>query len=217
MQGYWRLESDGTDSSANGYTLTTTSAPSYVSAQFGNGADFELGSSNFLSIANASCANLEIAQNKTYMCWIKPESIPGTNMYVMAKSDASITSLTGLRINATTGVPTFISSGLTPNELAADSGLSAGTWYFLAGVHDYTNSLLKIWVNGTKKQVSVSGTSTDTNGDFAIGRLGAYAGATVYYFDGIVDDAAVFNRALTDAEVTAIYSDTATPRISVIV
>ncbi len=154
LQAYYRLEADGTDDSPNGYDLTGT-APDYVSAKFGNGGDFEATSSNYLSIANASCPNLEISGSQSWGCWIKPETLPASAMRVMAKKINE----RGIYINS--GVPTFQIIGLTTNTAVASSeSLSTGLWYFVVGVYDSSNSKLKIWVNGTKTEVTASGSST---------------------------------------------------------
>lgn len=211
MQGYWRLESDGADSSGNGYTLSGT-APTYAAGQFNNGADFELSSTQYITIANASCANLEITGAKTYVGWFKFESHTA-DTYPMAKCDAGLTALTGIRYSTTNGIG-FLSSGLTTNtEVNSTVQPTNGVWYHVAGV--YTGSKLQIYVNGSLTEVNATGSSTDTNGDFSIGRLGGVT--TNYYFDGVADDCAVFDRALTEAEVLSMYNDTSSSKVILIV
>ena len=199
LQGYWRLE-NANDTSDNSYNLTGT-APSYVSAKFSNGGDFESGSSNYLNIADASCANLEISGSQTWCGWIKAESI--AQMAVMGKSDSGATAWAGLYVNVTTGTVGFNLNGLTGAQITSDVAIVAGSWYFVAGVYDSSAGLNKVFVNGTKKEAVASGTHTHSDGDFSIGRLGAFS--SNWYFDGVIDDCAIFNRALTDTEINALY------------
>jgi hypothetical protein len=208
LQGYWRLEADGTDSSVNGYTLTGTD-PAFVAGKFGNGGDFELGSSQYLQRADADCANLEIAGSQTWGCWIKPETVvTATRLTAMSKRDTSNTGKY-LRISSTQNVQ-FGLTGLTTNAVVTSSGtVSTGTWYFLCGIYDSINTKLKIYIDTTKTEVTASGSATDSDANFAIGAEKSGVGdAAAYFFDGIIDDAFVFNRALSDAEVLALYNGT---------
>lgn len=202
LQGYWRLESDGSDETDNNYDLTTTSAPSYVAGKFNNGGDFELDSSNFLSIAEASCTNLAVAGDQTWGCWVKFETINGCAMMGKAKSDAS--QWGSLRLSESH--PTFSLMGThVPSQVIGSGTVSTGTWYFICGVYDKTNSKFKVWQNGTKTEVTVTTAGVyNSGGDFGIGRMGNFTGWP--YFDGIIDDAFFFNRALTDAEVGELYN-----------
>ena len=39
LQGYWRFEGNGDDTSSNNYDLTAVNSPSYDTGQFGSGVD----------------------------------------------------------------------------------------------------------------------------------------------------------------------------------
>ena len=74
----------------------------------------------------------------------------------------------------------------------------------MVGIYDSANTKLKVWLNDVKTEVTASGSTSSAGTEaFSLGRAGAYAGD---YFDGIIDDAFVFNRALTDAEVLSLYN-----------
>jgi hypothetical protein len=204
LQGYWRLEADGTDSGPNGYNLTVTNAPAFVSAVFGSGVDLENtgGEDKYLSVADASCANLEIAGSQSWCAWVKLESYTG-NERILSKFGAGTEKnlwVTGTQKFA------FTLAGLTTNTTAiGTTNAATGSWFFVVGVYDSANSLIKIYVNAVMEtDETASGSATDTNGVFAIGRKG---GTDSNYFDGIVDDVAIFNRALTAAEITYLYTN----------
>ena len=115
MQGYWRLEANGNDSSANGYNLAGT-APTHTTGKFGNGADFESASSQYISIANASCPNLAITGSRTLSAWIKVESITASNQGIISKLGES-NAYRGyvLRVSGTTGKVAIGITSLTTN------------------------------------------------------------------------------------------------------
>ena len=206
LQAYYRLEADGTDDSPNGYDLTEVNTPTYVAGKFGNGADLELSSSQYLSIAAGSEVNIDITGSQSWGCWIKPESLTQQG-HIMGYCDVGLTNFKGFYFDSSDYTPRFALTGLTTtlNIKSSTGTISTGTWYFLCGVYDSANSKLKIFVNGTKTEATASGSAVLSAGEFCIGRWGAY---TTLNFDGIIDDAFIFNRALTDAEVTKLYTTT---------
>ncbi len=87
-------------------------------------------------------------------------------------------------------------------EMAA--GAVAGTWYLLVGTYDGAN--IRLYVNSV-----LAATTADTSGAYAVG--GIYAGfgadgpsaSNKTWFYGTADEAAVWTRALTQAEITSLY------------
>ncbi|MDX3192208.1 glycoside hydrolase family 2 TIM barrel-domain containing protein [Streptomyces sp. MN03-5084-2B] len=78
-------------------------------------------------------------------------------------------------------------------------------WYHLVGVRDAASGTLKLYVDGqlaATKSVCLGEAST---GHTVIGR-GKYGGGPVDYLDGAVDQVHVYDRALSDADVSALYS-----------
>lgn len=200
LQGYWRFESNYTDSSSNGYTLTGNNSPTDVTGKFNNGKQFASASSQSASIANASCANLEITGSQTWSCWFKKTS--GTSQAILSKSNSGATVLRRLYVEATSK----ISFAITPiGQVDSSNTIADGVWSHICGVYDSAASKLKIFVDGVKTEVAGSGSGTASTGDFAVAKDGS--NSTPSYANGIVDDVAVFNRALTDAEVLVLYNN----------
>ncbi len=207
LRGYWRLESNFTDSGPSGYNLTGVNTPTDVAGKFGNGKDFEASSSQRAGIADASCPNLEISGSQTWMCWVKPEALTSYQS-PMSKNDSGNTNPHRFLVSDDAGgVVYFDMSGLTTNTQVNSGALTIknGVWSHLVGVYDSAASKLRIYVNGALGgELTASGSAADSNGDFVIGGDGATG---IRYFDGIVDDAAIFNRALTHAEILSIYRE----------
>jgi hypothetical protein len=86
-------------------------------------------------------------------------------------------------------------------DLTDESAPSIGTWYFVVCVHDSVNDLIKISVNdSTFKTTALSGGVFNTSEDFAIGRRANK------YFNGQVDGAFFYDKALTQDQVSALYN-----------
>ncbi len=162
--------------------------------------DLESSSSQYASIADASCPNLEISGSQTWECWVKLESLPAANMAFMGKSESTAAGWAGLYYN--TGTPNtfrFHLHGLTTSSLIGSIATPvAGVWTHVAGVYD--GSTLKIYINGElDNSTAASGNHTDSNGNFAIGRLGVYT--LNWYYDGLIRNARVWNVARTQQQI----------------
>jgi len=81
-----------------------------------------------------------------------------------------------------------------------------GNWHHAVGVYDGTNAY--IYVDGVLKATQGgSGINSSNDVSFYIGMGSAGAGA-ISYFNGLIDEVAIYNRALTPAEITDIYNNT---------
>jgi hypothetical protein len=180
----------------------------FVTGKFGKGIDLESTSSQYAYIAAASCPNLRIVGAQTWVAWMNLESLAdGSNHRTIAGvlDPAGAHSYVLLRGSVvTTQKVDFGIAGLSAT-VSSDANPPTGEWVFIAARFNGTNELA-LWVNGTKKTQAVTGSQTAWNGDegFGLGIAGGYA--ATQYMDGIVDDLAVFSKALTDNEISGIYS-----------
>lgn len=209
IEGLWNLnEASGnaTDLSSNGYTLTdTNTVTSSSDGLMASNRFFTVANSECFTIADASCANLEIAGSKTYFAWVKPSAI-GINQTIMSKSKSDNTIRNMLVYVNTSNTVTVICEGLTTNTtVTSDVILEANKWYFIAARYDSVGTTLSVWVNGIKKSVTASGSGTDTNGPFEIGRANSGAGL---YWGGIIANVGVLSVALTDLQLKRLFAAT---------
>lgn len=201
LQGYWRLEGDYTDASPNAYTLTPNNTPVFTTGQFGQGLDLESGSSQSATIAHASCPNLETIGDQTFMFWFKPESV-GSQQTLMAKTDSGADSGRMVGMNGSGNI-FFGSFKSGDDQFVTNTSviLNAGKWYHIVAVYRSSGQAVTLFVNGVKVTGSFTRAMVADTGSFAIGKLGDLT----EYTDGVIDDAAFFNRALADSEVLGLY------------
>ncbi|WP_249714917.1 LamG-like jellyroll fold domain-containing protein [Rhizomonospora bruguierae] len=82
----------------------------------------------------------------------------------------------------------------------------AGVWVHLAGVYDGGLGQLRIYVNGVlNNTVNVSFTPFASSGPLLVGRT-LRQGQLVDQWIGGIDDVAVFQGAMTDADVVSLYN-----------
>lgn len=206
IEGLWPLNEpsgNALDLSSNGYNLTDTNTVAASSdGLMASARDFESGNSEYFTIADGSAPNLELTGSQTMFGFVKLESI-GSSIAIIGKSQTTTYRLLQVYLDNTAQI---LIPGLTTNtQILSDVKLEAGKWYFICGVYDSLSSKLKIWVNGIKKEVTASGTSTDTNGSFNIGRTG---GTTPNYFDGLIQNVGVLSVALSDTQVKKLLAMT---------
>lgn len=211
IEGLWPLnEASGNalDLSDNAYNLTDTNTVAASSdGLMSSVRDFELANTEYFTVADASAPNLEIAGSQTWFAFVKPETASTAGHCFLGKSNATTYKLLQIQTNGISqaGVG-FQLAGLTTNTIViSDVSLEAGKWYFVCGVYDSANSKLKVWVNGIKKEVTASGSATDTNGTFNLGRTG---GTSPNYYDGLIQNACVLSVALTDNQVKKLFAAT---------
>ncbi len=103
-----------------------------------------------------------------------------------------------------------VQAGGTTDTLIASSGaLSANQWNFAAATYDQTTGSMQLYLNGTlvgSKTHSTGGAvNTDPTQTVMIG-----ANPNGYgYFDGRIDEVAVFDKAISQSQLQAIYNSTA--------
>lgn len=201
LEALYTLNNVYTDLSSNAYTLTASGSPTFSDdGMMAKALDLEASSSQY---ATGAAANAKLTGSQTWFALIKPESVSGGNFNIMGFRDSDGTEPKFLSI-LTSGKVEFNLNGLSTDRVSSDVILQAGKWYMVTGVYDSANSLLKIWVNGIKKQTSSSGSSgQSTSNNLSIGRHGDQASD---YYDGLIQYAGVLSTALTDAQVKRLWS-----------
>ena len=168
-------------------------------------ADFERGNAEYLSIADAAQAGLDITGDITILAWIKPESnVIGTivGKYATAPQHGYL-----FYVNTGPVIQCILSPDGT-NDTTAIGGttLDLGEWYHVAVVYNGTD--IRIYVNGVldangaENPYAYTGGIYDSSTQFELG----HRVASSNYYDGLMDEVAVFNRALSADEVADIFN-----------
>ncbi len=214
-----------TDRSANAYSALETggtipSSATVPSGYAGTSRDFEADDTEYLLCNALSCPNLSIAganQPISLVAWIKNEAITdAADQIIMGKYIATGSNRSYLLGMSASPANTFgfwfylSSDGGSTNKLELSStgtSYTSGTWYHIAAVYNDTD--LRIYVNGsldcTPGTYSLGIFDSGNQAWFLVGAKDSTT--TTDYFDGLIDEVGVFNRALTSAEVANIYNN----------
>jgi hypothetical protein len=91
----------------------------------------------------------------------------------------------------------------TPLGINSISTFNANTWYFIA--FTYNGSMLDIYVNGQLDKSLATTQGIGSPASFATG-IGHSNGAGGFWWNGLISDVRLYNRALSAAEIQAIYN-----------
>ena len=187
------------------------SGSAFTPPVFSNNYSIELdGLSDYVSVADNN--NLSFGDSVTdspfsISSWVKMDTT--TNFAICSKYSTA---------NILEYQFTFVSGGrlmfrLFDNQstvrigrMTADISANVGSWTNLVATYDGSSTLagLKIYVNGTRADVtdSATGSYTSMHNTTAPFEIGKYSTS---YADGLIDETAVFNSELSQSDVTSIY------------
>jgi hypothetical protein len=188
------------DASGNGITLTDNNTVGSGVGRFNNAADFERSNSEYLSAANPTSLKF-LATSFSVVLSVKPESITTDNGLVH-KGNFS----TGWVLNYKQGDSGTLQLYFGSSVVASVTGvgMTAGNWYTIAVIFDDSANTVVFRVNKSTLATVTSVTSNPSDGTarFGIGERGSDSGAEGW--DGLIDDVALFSRAISVAEADDI-------------
>jgi uncharacterized repeat protein (TIGR02543 family) len=151
-------------------------------------------------------ATLDISDRFTLQSWINPASVPeGAGAAVISKVGGGGGN-NGYQLGITSSFAPFCQFNASGEGWPANS-LTAGTvaqnaWTHIACTYD--NDTLKIYVNGLLAGSKVVGAKSVINSSSTL-RISGDDNNHVF-FNGLIDEPQIYNRALSDAEVLSVYS-----------
>jgi hypothetical protein len=215
LVSWWDANGDYEDI-VSGFHGTPQGSVSTTAGYIGDAFSFERDNAGD-SIAVGNPVELaSLSAGVTLEAWINLESIPSTGQTADLRPYGVISKWNqtaggdsyGLNVTNNGAGATLaggIGNGVSDPGILGGA-LSVSTWHHVAMTYDTTTDLNKLYLDGVEV-----GSRTRANGILAssvgvsIGR--ETGGATPRYFDGLIDDARVYNRALSGAELDAIHDN----------
>lgn len=202
LVGYWKMDEtswNGTageakDASGNGNNGVAVGGAITGNGKFGSGGIFD-GSNDYVNIGNL--ANFQFIHSDSFSMstWVRTNDTSGFE-HIIGKTYGNY------RLAKNNGALSF---RIDSNGLVAEtpSILNTTDWFHVVTVYDGATKNAKVYVNG-KQEASVTNISTDWTAVDANFQIGNSQGES-YYFNGNIDEARVYNRALSPAEVGKLY------------
>lgn len=224
--GYWNFDEGSgsqtqvTDTStpgnyANG-TWATGVGEHWVSGYINKAAQFNVGANNDTINVLTNNSKLQTPLPITFSAWIKPTELgskyilslgPFNSIYrgatlTIVNNGGNWVAAVNFGDGGGTGLSNYMSkSGSTP--------LTTNKWYHIAGVIRGPNDM-DIYVNGQLDTGTYSGTGRNLSYHSSFSDNSSIGSAPnapdTYKFKGLIDEAVIYNSALTQAEVTNLYT-----------
>jgi hypothetical protein len=208
LVGWWPFNGNANDESGNGNHGTVNGAT--MTADRNGSADSAYsfdGMNDFIS----ATPTLPISSSpRTVSCWFST-----TEGVIPSSQYPEIQTMTGWG-NASSGAvifpqqvlaPTgraYFESGSSANQLFSQNPVNDGQWYNVVTTYEGPGTRVKIYIDGIIQDSSSAITLGTVNSYFGIGNA-PWANVP---FKGQLDDIAIYNRALTQEEITALYTGT---------
>lgn len=191
----------GLDTSGNNNHLTISGGAASGTGKFGNGLELDNALSSML---NGTINGLPIGNSSyTIASFINPDSAGnwGAGGVIGWGNYFNNNQVNALRLNGNSSVHNY----WWANDLTAHPGFDLTTgsgsngWHFLAATYNAATDVHNIYIDNTLVATRISaGPNVGSTDNFAIGRtIGSE------FFDGQLDNTAIWNTALTAAELSA--------------
>jgi len=217
--GAWYMNSAGdaaeVDRSGEGNNLGETSGDTIAqssdvpSSYSGNSKDLESTETEYLYHADGLDTDINGAnQSITFAAWIKPENDTTANMYIVSKWDNADGSrqYSLFYSDSNDRFQCNISNdGADWTESFGTTGISYATWVHIACVYNDTD--VRLYVNGVLDSNGADNPAAHTTGIFNGDQSFRVGGENAdLYFDGLIDEVIIFDRALDAFEILEMYN-----------
>jgi len=202
LMGLWHFD-DGSaivaDSSGNGNTCTLVNSPSWVDGRFGSALSFS--GSNYINCGSGASL-LSFTGPITLEAWIYPAGGAGV-VLLKGKSGAFWEYGTSAGVNS-------LSATFTDSDLAASSiTLPVNKWSQIVVVYEGAagNWTVKYYINGVLKDTKTTTWSRYGDGTSVLSMGAVYASSPYSFFNGRIDEVAIWNRALSPSDIQKLYTN----------
>ena len=214
LAAYWSFDSSSNFNvpDVGGSTLTKGNGASWsASGKFGGALSLNGGSQSLYDTSSPSY--LPVGNSSyTQSVWFKPDVVSGTGGLVGWGDYGSSRRTNALRLYENSGGFRHYWWGADLDCTGTQCPISTGTWYHVASTWDGTTR--KLFVNGVLKRSDTPGANNATAANFHIGKT-----CCSEFFSGLIDDVAIYTRALSAGEVaelanSSIPTNSAVPAVS---
>ncbi len=213
LVGWWGFNGNANDESGNANNGTVNGA-TVTTDRFGNSnsAYSFNGSSNYINVGN----NINFNNSSfTISAWIKPASVPSNTFSAIVSTlgfnasapfkGVEMNFWNTLRLTCQMGDNT-IWSGIDGSITTQTQAFQLNQWYYC--VITFDNTTLKMYLNNVIiGSANITSFLSNVNSPVLFGARGQYPNPQIgAYYNGVIDDIGIWNKALTPTEISNLYS-----------
>ncbi len=206
LVGAWAFdEGSGTttaDQSGRGNTGTISNAVWVTGGKFNKALSFN-GTNAWVAVADS--ATLDLTNGMTLEAWVRPTIVGGWQTAIVKEQPGNLAYGIYSNTSANRYEAEVYVNGAT-RALNGTTQLPVAVWSHLAATYDGTT--LRVYLNGNQTaQLAQAGSIVNSNSPLRIG------GNSVWgeYFNGLIDEVRVYNRALSQVEIQSDMGRSVTP------
>ena len=142
-------------------------------------------------------ADLQAMPRTTWSAWIKPHGQLTTWQMFLSMEDGGWDRFIAIEANSL-----GLSMGMTSDRWQTGASVTPGSWQHVVAIYD--NGAMRFYYNGNEYTTNLTEGNHSSSGKFTIGANQAHSNHN--HYKGQIDEVAVWNEALTSAEITALYN-----------
>jgi len=201
LVGYWAFdEGIGTiahDSSGNGLDGTLNGDPQWVAGQIGGALEFN--GNDFVEIPHSPL--LSITDKITVAAWTYMNANASGEMAIVSKGGWAANDLPYELTEEAGAIIYWQFYDDEGRDTCAPTSPPVDEWYHIAGTYD--GQIFKCYIDGElADEWAYAGTMPENTASVTIGKRSR--GGT--FFNGLIDEVAIYNHALTDREIVSIMA-----------
>ena len=209
LVGHWKMDegSGGTAADSVGSADGTLSGPTWTTGQI-NGALLWSGGSENVDLGTLDVSGSEI----TISAWVRDDgcNLAAVDCRVISKANGSNAGDHWWMISLTDSGNRYFrfrlkTVGATTTLIASSGGTTIGQWYLVTVT--YNGSGMYIYSNGVEVGSAAKAGALDTDNSVSA-YIGQNPGSLNNDWVGIIDDVRIYSRALSAADVAALYAYT---------
>lgn len=205
LVGYWPFNGNANDESGNGNN-GTPNGTTLTTDRFGN-ANSAYNFDGFLNnIEIPQNANLNLTQSMSISMWFKLEpkiGISGAGHHLIVKGSNFTNEYSIVVSNDELNIG-FNKQGVQPIAISPVNMIDYDVWYQVVAVYNYPTAY--IYINGNiVSQGDISAPFSSSNSSLYLGTINGNQGAD-FVTKGKIDDVGIWNRALSQQEITNMYN-----------
>jgi hypothetical protein len=203
LVGWWPFNGNANDESGNGNNGTVNGA-TLTADRFGNNSksySFD-GANDFIDLGTS--INFS---NYTFSGWINYSQIPTDILFAVISKISNNFSDAELSIRDYEKIVSAHGTGTTWEGVESIQLISMNQWVYLTATYD--GSILKLYINGILESTTNVSNYYNSNGySVFIGARPNNQGIDVtrFYMNGKIDDVGIWNRALTQQEISSLVN-----------
>lgn len=147
----------------------------------------------------------------TYVVWIYPESMGegsyGRILHKFSSADAYTIFLLD-DVTVANGINGLIKAPTAGNSVSAANAIILNTWQqVVMSYNDTGDRKIRLYVNGVEVSYNTQTATSGTRGDDSDGSEYIGSSGTARWFNGMFNDARIYNRVLNVSEIKQLYYD----------